>query len=123
MARKASAKGQQAKTAKTAPKAKKGAAKPKQARKRASAGAGSKKPTNAADALIGLLESPLVADLLAAAISAAAATAIEHKLKKGRGTKSLVRAVGAASAAAVGKQLAAELKEMRKAGKPAKGGK
>ena len=77
---------------------------------------------NAADALVGLLESPLVADLIAAAVSAAAATMIEHKMKGGRAQGSLVRAVGTATAAAVGRQLAAELREMREAKEP-KGGK
>lgn len=74
------------------------------------------KADNAADALIGLIESPLVADLLATAVTAAAATMLEHRLKSRRGTSgSLVRAVGAATAAAVGKQLADEFAEIRKA--------
>lgn len=116
---------------KTAPKAKKAAA-PNRAKPAVSkkAGRGSRgestgpKKTNAADALIGLVESPLVADLLAAAVTAAAATMLEHRLKsrRGRETGSLVRAVGAATAAAVGRQLAAELEEIRKAAEEAKGG-
>jgi hypothetical protein len=49
---------------------------------------------------------------------------LEHRLKsrRGRATGSLVRAVGAATAAAVGRQLAAELEEIRKAAEEAKAG-
>ncbi len=103
------------KTAKSAPRRKKSAA----------AGKAKKTPQNAADALIALVESPLVADLLATAVTAAAATMLEHRLRnrRGRETGSLVRAVGAATAAAVGKQLASEFEEMRKAAEAAKGGK
>lgn len=78
---------------------------------------------NAADALIGLVESPIVADLLAAAVTAAAATMLEHRLKRNRETGSLVRAVGAAAAAAVGRQLASEIEEIRKAAEESRGGK
>ena len=118
MAKKASAK-----AAMAAPNAKTPAARAKRptASARPRRAMASDKPANAADALIGLLESPLVADLLAAAVSAAAATVIDQRLRKGRTKGSLVRAVGTAAAAAVGKQLAAELKEMRTAGRAAKG--
>jgi hypothetical protein len=118
MARKASPK-----SGKAAPKAAKPAAqrkKPKasEARSRTAGKARTTgKKANAADALVGLLESPLVADLLAAAISAAAATVIAHKMKGGRAEGSLVRAVGTATAAAVGRHLAAEFQDMQKAAK------
>lgn len=123
MAKKASGTG-----ARVAPKAKRAPVKRKRPKPAASRSRTAKEEpaqpkANAADALVGLLESPLVADLLAAAISAAAATAIEHRLKKGRAQGSLVRAVGAAAAAAVGRQLAEELREMRRAAKETKSGK
>lgn len=130
MARKASAKGSGTTGKKAAPKGGKSSRAKERKSAASSSSAGSsakkKKPTkrdNAADALIGLVESPLVADLLAAAVTAAAATMLEHKLKRKRETGSLVRAVGAAAAAAVGRQLASEIEEIRKAAEEARAGK
>ena len=133
MAKKASTKGSGGARSKAAPKAGKKSATPKRAKSAASGKAGARpraapagsKKTNAADALISLVESPLVADLLAAAVTAAAATMLEHRMKsrRGRETGSVVRAVGAAAAAAVGKQIAAEFEEIRKAAEEAKSGK
>ena len=134
MAKKASAAGSAAKRTKAAAKKPKAAAQPKkpaprkkpkataEARPRPSAAKTDQKKANAADALVGLLESPLVADLLAAAVSAAAATVIAHKVKGNRAEGALVRAVGSATAAAVGRQLATQFREMREA-KETKAGK
>lgn len=129
MARKASAKGSGTTARKSASRAgKKAGAKGTKSSAssgpaRRSAKQESAKTDNAADALIGLIESPLVADLLAAAVTAAAATILEHKLKRKQESGSLVRAVGAATAAAVGRQLASEIEEIRKAAEEARAGK
>lgn len=129
MARKATAKGPAGGQGKAKPKGaktssrKRGKGSASSSSKGTSSSRKSAKSDTAADALIGLVESPLVADLLAAAVTAAAATILEHKLKRKQETGSLVRAVGAAAAAAVGRQLASEIEEIRKAAEEARSGK
>jgi hypothetical protein len=100
-------------------KAKKGSA------KRRTAGA---KGSGAGDAFIGLLQSPLVADLVAVAATAALATLAERRFAgRGGGTKSrragkAVKEAGKAAAAAVGRRLSTEIDEIKKAAKNAKAG-
>lgn len=88
---------------------------------RASSGPG------AADAVVNLLQSPLVADLVAVAAGAALAALAEHGLRKGSKAKSksagnAVKEAGKAAAAAVGRRLSSEVEEIRAASKPKKRG-
>lgn len=77
------------------------------------------------DAFIKLLQSPLVADLLAVAATAALAALAEHGFSnRGGGGRKPARAVkeaGKAAAAAIGRRLGTEIDEIRKASKAAKG--
>ena len=77
------------------------------------------------DAFIKFLQSPLVADLLAVAATAALAALAEHGFsKRGGGGRKPARAVkeaGKAAAAAIGRRLGTEIDEIRKASKAAKG--
>jgi hypothetical protein len=114
-------------TAKTSakPKAKrKSVAKPKRATpaRRESA-------VDAGDAFVKLLQSPLVAELVAVAATSALAALAEHGFtsRGGGGTTGnragrAVKEAGEAAAAAVGRRLTTELDEIRKASKSAKGG-
>ena len=86
---------------------------------RASSGPG------AADAVVNLLQSPLVADLVAVAAGAALAALAEHGLRKGSKAKSksagnAVKEAGKAAAAAVGRRLSSEVEEIRAAAKTKK---
>ena len=105
-------------------KRKQSAAKPKAAaRKPARAtGAGRRKSGSrssnrtAADALIQLIESPLVADLLAVGATAALAAIASSSLRKGddgRRSSSALKAAGKAAAAAMGRRLSTEIDEIR----------
>lgn len=80
---------------------------------------------NAVDALLKLLESPLVADLLAVGATAAMAAITEtrHSRKTGGDAKStkMMKAAGVAAAAAIGRRLADEFEEIRSVSKKAKG--
>ena len=91
--------------------------KPKTAKPRS---AKQESPT-AADALIKLIESPLVADLLAVGATAALAAIAEarfgRKTDGGGGTKRALKSAGKAAAAAMGRRLATEVEEIRKASK------
>ena len=73
---------------------------------------------NAVDALLKLLESPLVAELLAVGATAALAAITEtrYSRKTGRDGKSskVVKAAGKAAAAAMGRRIATEFEEIRK---------
>ena len=73
----------------------------------------------AADALFKLLESPLVADLLAVGATAALAAITEsrHSRRTGTDAKSskMVKAAAKAAAAAIGRRLTTEFEEIRKA--------
>ncbi len=77
------------------------------------------------EAFIKLLQSPLVADLLAVAATAALAALAEHGFSKsGAGGKRAGRAVkeaGKAAAAAIGRRLGNEIDEIRSAAKAVKG--
>jgi hypothetical protein len=93
--------------------------------------AGSDESFNAGDAFIKLLQSPLVADLLAVAATAALAALAEHGFSSrggddGAGNKRAGKAVkeaGKAAAAAIGRRLSNEIDEIREAAKASsKGG-
>jgi len=103
---------------------------------RASSGAGSSgrgrssgAKDTAGEAFIKLLQSPLVADLLAVAATAALAALAEHGFNSsGVGDRRRARAgkavkeAGKAAAAAIGRRLSNELAEIRTASKRSKGG-
>jgi len=78
------------------------------------------------DALIKLLQSPLVIDLLAVGATAALAAITEHRSGRAqgamdaRGSKKALKAAGKAAAAAVGRRIANEFDEIRSASKKAK---
>ena len=87
---------------------------------RASSGPG------AADAFANLLQSPLVADLVAVAATAALAALAEHGLSNRTSSKSktagnAVKEAGKAAAAAVGRRLSREAEEIHAAVKAKKG--
>ena len=77
------------------------------------------------DAFIHFLQSPLVADLLAVAATAALAALAEQRFggqssrKKAAGKA--VKAAGAAAAAAIGRRLSEEIEEIKKASKAKQG--
>ena len=113
-------------------KRKRAAAKPKAktaaSRKPArAAGAGRRKSgrssdMTAADALIKLIQSPLVADLLAVGATAALAAVASSSLRKGddgRRSSSTLKAAAKAAAAAMGQRLSTEVEEIRSASKKA----
>jgi hypothetical protein len=83
---------------------------------------------NAGDAFIKLLQSPLVADLLAVAATAALAALAEHGFSSrgdssgGKRAGRAVKEAGKAAAAAIGRRLSTEIDEIRKASDAAKGG-
>ena len=78
------------------------------------------------DALIKLLQSPLVIDLLAVGATAALAAITEHRSSRAqgaidaRGSKKALKAAGKAAAAAVGRRIANEFDEIRTASKKAR---
>lgn len=82
---------------------------------------------DAGDAVIKLLQSPFVAELVAVAATAALAALAEHGFTNGadgtRGKRAgkAVKAAGKAAAAAVGRRLGTEFDEIRKAGVGTKG--
>ena len=73
------------------------------------------------DALIKLLQSPLVIDLLAVGATAALAAITETRSSRAQGAvgnnKKTIKAAGKAAASAVGRRLATELDEIRAASK------
>lgn len=77
----------------------------------------------AVEMFLKLLQSPIVADLLAVAATAAIAALAEHGISRGGGPADgkragkAVKAAGKAAAAAVGRRLATEVEEIRKAAK------
>ncbi|HET7708920.1 MAG TPA: hypothetical protein VFK50_05215 [Sphingomicrobium sp.] len=110
MAKKASSK---TGTAKAPAKAK--AAKPKGSKSKAKA-----RSQGASDAVRKLLESPLVADLLAVGATAALAAIAEHGFGgkgEGKRTSRAVKEAGKAAAAAMGRRLGTEFDEIRKVAK------
>jgi hypothetical protein len=80
---------------------------------------------NVGDALIKLMESPLIADLLA--VGATAALAAITETRSGRRddpsykSSRAVKAAGKAAAAAMGRRLATELEEIQRAAKESRG--
>lgn len=74
--------------------------------------------STAADALLKLLESPLVADLLAVGASAALAALTEQRHSgKGKGAKRALKGAVTAAAGAIGRRIATEFDEVKKAAK------
>jgi hypothetical protein len=117
--------------------AKGGASKPKKASSkgksvavaRTSRRGGGQERFDAGDAFVKLLQSPLVAELVAVAATAALATLAEKGFtsRDGGGTKGkrasqAVKAAGKAAAAAVGRRLGTEIEEIRAASKGVKSG-
>ena len=82
---------------------------------------------DAGEAFVKLLQSPLVAELVAVAATAALASLAEHGFSSRDGSSTgkragrAVKAAGKAAAAAVGRRLGTEMDEIRKAAKGAKG--
>src|SRR6059058_6416354 len=82
------------------------------------------------DAFVKLLQSPLVAELVAVAATAALASLAEQGFSHrgggggstGKRAGRAVKAAGAAAAAAVGRRLSVEIEEIRSAAKEARGG-
>jgi hypothetical protein len=115
MAKKATSKGKKAKTA------------TKALAKTDSSGGGS---PDMGEAFVKLLQSPLVAELVAVAATAALASLAEQGFSHrgggggstGKRAGRAVKAAGAAAAAAVGRRLTTEIDEIRKASKDAKAG-
>lgn len=92
------------------------AERPASARPRARATGGK----SAADALVGLLESPLVAEIIAAGAAAALAAMTQQALsKRGGGTKTALKEAAKAAANAMGARLTLEFDEIIKTGKKA----
>jgi hypothetical protein len=90
--------------------------------------AGSESDDGMGDAFIKLLQSPLVADLVAVAATAALAALAEHGFtsrgaadggRAGKRAGKAVKEAGKAAAAAVGRRLGNELDEIRQASKAA----
>ncbi len=109
----------------TTPKPRKSKSSGSSGKSRASGGgkksSGSGDQSTAADALLKLLESPLVADLLAVGATAALAAIAEHRSSRRSGSdagaKRAVKEAGKAAAAAIGRRLSTEFEEIKKAGK------
>ena len=84
--------------------------------------------SNMSDAFIKLLQSPLVAELVAVAATAALASLAEHGFSsastssRGKKAGKAVKEAGKAAAAAVGRRLGNEMDEIRKAAKSSKAG-
>lgn len=123
MAKKATSASGKAATARKSPsKAKSAPRKPAGA---SSSGRSQSGDFDAVDALLNLLKSPLVADLLAVGATAAMAAITEtrHSRRSGgdQSTK-MMKAAGVAAAAAIGRRLANEFEEIRNVSKRPKGG-
>ena len=74
--------------------------------------------TDPVDALVKLLQSPLVIDLLAVGATAALAAITETRTSRAQGGQKsgrTVKAAGKAAAAAIGRRLASEFEEIRSA--------
>ena len=118
MAKKATTKGRSSGT--------KTAAKPRAlVERKSSTGGGRSSEAGMGDAFIKLLQSPLVAELVAVAATAALAALAEHGFTTGgegtRGKRAgkAVKEAGKAAAAAVGRRLGTEIDEIRKSAKGA----
>jgi len=93
------------------------------------AGGSSSSSTGAGEAFINLLQSPLVAELIAVAATAALAALAEQGFasrgggeRRGKRAGKAVKEAGKAAAAAVGRRLSVEIDEIKSAAKAAKGG-
>ena len=109
---------------KASAKAETGSGKKLQVRKSANSGGGSSESAtqnDVVDALIKLLQSPLVIDLLAVGATAALAAITESRSNRTQGAvgtnKKTLKAAGKAAAAAVGRRIANEFDEIRTASK------
>ena len=83
---------------------------------------GSRSQEGTGEAFIKLLQSPLVAELVAVAATAALAALAEHGFTSREGSRgkragNAVKAAGAAAAAAVGRRLSTEIDEIRESAK------
>ena len=92
-----------------------------------SGGEKSSAANTASDALLKLLESPLVADLLAVGATAALAALAEHRYSSRSGTasagaKRALKGAATAAAAAMGRRIATEFDEIKKASKSRRAG-
>jgi hypothetical protein len=110
-------------------KAPKGASAGKKPKKVASANPAPEEETGskgggAADALVGLLESPLVADVLAAGAAAALASITHHRLTRRRqsSSKEALKDAAKSAAAAMGARLSEEFEEILESAKKVKPG-
>jgi hypothetical protein len=110
-------------------KAKKSASRPKTraVAVRSASGGNRSSGFDASEAFIKLLQSPLVAELVAVAATAALTALAQHGVSGGdqsRGKKAgnAVKAAGKAAASAVGRRLSTEMDEIRNAAKAAKSG-
>lgn len=88
---------------------------------------GGRRSTDAGDAFVKLLQSPLVAELVAVAATAALASLAEHGFTSSSGSRSkragkAVKEAGKSAAAAVGRRLSSEIDEIKKAAKASKRG-
>ena len=99
------------------------------ARVSSSGGGGSKSDAGMGEAFIKLLQSPLVAELVAVAATAALAALAEHGFTsggnsstRGRRAGKAVKEAGKAAAAAVGRRLGTEIDEIRKSAAASKDG-
>src|SRR3954451_12361605 len=123
MAKKATGKGSSAKSKS----ARKGAAKSQAVVRRQGSGGGKSGP-DAGEMFIKLLQSPLVAELVAVAATSALAALAEHGFTSGgggtRGKRAgkAVKEAGKAAAAAVGRRLSNEIDEIKKASTGSKSG-
>jgi hypothetical protein len=83
-------------------------------------------PSGASDAVRKLLESPLVADLLAVGATAALAAIAEHGFgggkSEGHKTSKAIKQAGKAAATAMGRRLSTEFDEIKKTSAKAKAG-
>ena len=88
---------------------------------------GGRRNSDTGEMFIKLLQSPLVAELVAVAATAALAALAEHGFTSGGATRGkragkAVKEAGKAAAAAVGRRLGNEIEEIKKAGKSSKEG-
>ena len=122
MAKKATAKAAGGGGSKTSGKSKSSSRAVARTSERRSSGGGSGDGFDPVDALIKLLQSPLVIDLLAVGATAALAAITESRTSRAQGAvrgnnSKVVKAAGKAAAAAVGRRLATEFEEIRTASK------
>lgn len=103
---------------------KSGGSRSKSGSSRASGSQSRSSQSDPVDALIKLLQSPLVIDLLAVGATAALAAITEHRSSRAQGavgnSKKALKAAGKAAATAVGRKLANEFDEIRTVSKKAR---